>query len=345
MSEGVFNIVQLGRQANIATAVAATTVFPVDQGFLGFDLSRATESPDEDFGSTSREYPGRESHGIRWATASMPFVARFQDLVHPLEMHVAAISGGTPTGTASPYTYGYTWNETGGLLNSVLKPYTVQYGVAGSTQDEWRAVGVVATDLELGFDALSAPGNSMWKGTLGLVGIDRENSTITPAQTAPATLETMEGHLTTIAEGPTGTAFASLSALTGSLKQFSFRSALNAVGRAYGGTTDTATAIGRSGKGTIEFDALIGIGATAKTDIMDIYNVSGSVATERRWRIKCLGSGVNSFILDGRVRFHAVNVGEHEDERLYAVQGVYVYDSTLVGRGAITLANAVATIP
>lgn len=345
MSEGVFNIVQFGRQANIATAVAATTLFPVDQGFLGFDLDRATESPDEDYGSTSREQPGRESHGVRWATASLPFVARFEDIVHALEMHVAAISGGTPTGTASPYTYGYVYDETGGLLNAVLKPYTVQYGVKGSTQDEWRALGVLATDLELGFDALSAPGNSMWKGTLGLVAIDREVSTITPAISAPATLETMEGHLTTLSEGPVGTAFASLSALTGSLKQFSLKSGVNAVGRAYGGTSDKATSIGRSGKGTVEFDALIGLSATSKTDILDIYNVSGSVASERRWRITCTGSGVNSFIIDGRVRFRAVQVGEHEDERLYAVSGVYVYDSTLAGRGKFTLANAVATIP
>ena len=40
MSEGVFNIVAFGRQANIATAVAATTVFPVDAGFLGFEVIR-----------------------------------------------------------------------------------------------------------------------------------------------------------------------------------------------------------------------------------------------------------------------------------------------------------------
>ena len=346
MSEGVFNTVQLGRQANIATAVAATTVFPVDNGFLGFELDRATESPEEDFGSTSREYPGRESHGVRWATASLPFVARFEDIVHPLEMHVAAISGGTPTGTASPYTYGYTYDETGSALNVALKPYTVQYGVKGSTQDEWRAVGVIASDLELGFDAISAPGNSMWKGTLGLVANNREVSTMTASQTAPTTLETMEGHLTTLAEGPVGTAFASLSALSGSLKQFSLRSANNAVGRAYGAASgDTASAIGRSGKGTVEFDALIGINSTSKTDIHDIYNVTGGLATERRWRILVTGSGVNTFTIDGRVRFRTVDVGEHEDERLYAVSGVFVYDSTLLGRGKFTLTNAVATIP
>lgn len=345
MSEGVFNVVALGRQSSIGTAVAATTIFPVDAGFLGFELDRATESPDEDYGSTSREQSGRSSHGVRWATASLPFVARFQDIVHPLEMHVAAISGGTPTGTASPYTYAYVFDETGSSLGVALKPYTLEHGVDGSTQDEWRGVGVIANELELGFDALSAPGNSMWKGTLGLVALDREANALTGSLSAPATLETMEGHLTTLAEGSTSTAFASLSALTGSLKQFSFRSNNNAVGRVYGGASDKATDIGRSAKGEIEFDALIGINSTSKTDIHDIYNVTGGLPTERRWRVVCTGSGSNTFTIDARVLFKSVNVGEHENEHLYAVSGVFVKDSTLGGRGKITLTNAVSSIP
>lgn len=343
MSEGVYNVVAFGRQSSLATAVPATTVFPVDAGFLGFELDRAAESPDEDYGSTSREQPGRESYGVRWATASLPFVARFQDLMHVLEMHVATIS--TPSGTASPYSWPYTFDESGSLLSSVLKPYTVEYGVKGSTQDEWRAVGVIASDLELGFDALTAPGNSMWKGTAGLVAVDRQPSAITGTATAPATLETMEGHLTTLAEGPTGTAFGSLAVLSGSLKQFSLRSSLGAVGRAYGGTSDVATSIGRSEKGSVEFDALIGISATAKSDILDVFEASGSVATERRWRVTVTGSGVNSLTIDARVRFRSVNVGDNAGERLYAVSGVWVYDSTLLARGKFTLANAVATLP
>lgn len=343
MSEGVFNIVAFGRQASVGTAVPASTIFPVDAGFLGFELDRGTESPDEDYGSTSREQAGRESHGLRWATASLPFVGRFQDIAHALEMHVATI--GTPTGTASPYTWAYLYDESGNLLSTALKPYTIEYGVDGSTQDEWRAYGVLADTFEFGFDALSAPGNSMWKGTLGLVGLTREPNALTGTAVAPSTLETMEGHLTTISEGPTGTAFASLAALTGSLKQFKFNSGLSAKGLAYGGTSDKATSIGRGDKGTVEFDALIGISATSKTDILDVYETAGSVAVERRWRVDVAGSGVNDLKIDARVRFRAVNVGNHENERLYALHGVWVYDSTLVGRGKFTLANAVATLP
>lgn len=340
MSEGVYNKVQFGRQTVVGTGVAATTVFPVDAGFLGFELDRAYESPDEDYGRSSREQAGRGSYGVRLATASLPFVGRFQDIMHAFEMHVAGTSG-TPTGTASPYTYGYAYDET----SDTLKPYTIQYGTAGSTQDEWRAYGVVANELEFGFDALSAPGNSMWRGTLGLMAIGREVNSLTGSLSAPATLETMEGHTTTLAEGPTGTAFASLSALSTSLKQFSFRSTINAVGRAYGSASDVAVSWGRSAKGEVEFDALVAIGATAKTDIHDIFNASGSPTTERRWRITVPGTGVNNLYIDFRCRFSATDVGDHEDERLYAVNGVWVYDSDLSARGKFTLANAVSVIP
>lgn len=342
MSEGVFNVVQLGRQTSLATAVAATTVFPVDAGFLGFELDRAAESPDEDYGSTSREQSGRESYGVRWATASLPFVARFQDLMHPLEMHVKAVSGGTATGSA----YTYTYDESTSSLGSALKPYTLEYGTDGSTQDEWRAVGVIADTLELGFDALSAPGNSMWRGTLGLVAINREASAITGAQSAPATLETLEGHLTTLAMGSTSTAFASLSAVTGSLKQFSLRSTNNAVARVYGAASgDVATDIGRSAKGEVEFDMLVAINSTTKTNFHDIFTVAGSTPTEQRFRILVTGSGTNTFKIDFRGRFRAVDVGDHEGERLYAVSGVWVKDATLTGRGQFILNNAIATIP
>lgn len=342
MSEGLFNVVAFGRQADIATAVAASTIFPVDTGFLGFELDRASESPDEDFGSTSREYPGRETYGVRWATASIPFVGRFQDLMHVLEMHVDTI--GTPTGTASPYTWTYTFDESGALLNTALKPYTVEYGVDGSTQDEWQAYGVIADSLEFGFDALSAPGNAMWRGTLGLVAVNRIPNALTGTATVPASLENMEGHLTTFAEGPVGTAFASLSTVAASLKSFSFSSNLGGVGRAYGGS-DAAAAIGRSQRGEVTFDALIGINATTDTDILDVFQESTSVKTERRWRLTVDGDGANELTIDARVRFRSVNVGEHEGERLYAVNGVWVYDSTLGGRGQFTLKNAVSAIP
>ena len=341
MTEQVYNKVQLGQQSVVGTAVAATTVFPVDQGFLGFELDRASESPDEDFGSNSREMAGRSSTGVRWATASLPFTARFQDFMHVQQMHIDTAT----TAGAGPYTHTTTFDESGSVLSTALKPYTLQYGVAGSTQDEHRATGVLATGLTLGFDALSAPGNSMWHGTLDLVALNRAQSALTGSLSAPATLETMEGHLTTITAGSTATAFGSLTALTASLKQFEFTSAINAVGRAYGGSTDIATATGMSGKGNVDFNCLIAISSANLTEFEATYEVSGYVPTERRMRVSIAGSGTNTATCDFRARYTAVDVGEHDGERLYAVKGVWIYDSTLAGRGTWITTNSVATIP
>lgn len=339
MSEAVYHKVQLGRESSLGTSVAATTVFPVDAGFLGFELDRATESPNEDYGGHSRERPGRTSHGLRGADASLPFVGRFQDFMHVLEMHV--MGSETPDEATGVYTWVYTFDET----SDTLKPYTVEYGDINSTQDEFEAAGVICNTLQFGFDALSAPGNAMWRGTMGLLALNRVLAAMTSAQAAPTTLETMEGHTTTFAYGSTSTAFGSLNALTGALKAQSFDSNLNAVRRAYGGTSDVATAYGRSDKGTVNETGLIRINATSDTNVIDIFEAAGSVAQEQRWRTTIDGSGDNVMHIDRRASFRAVNIGDHEGERLYAYTAEWVYDATLGGRGQFTLVNTVATVP
>src|SRR5689334_8145561 len=126
MTDQVYTKVQLGRESSVGTSVAATTVFPVDTGFLGFELDRAAESPDEDFGNSDREQAGRQQTGLRGAGATLPFVARFQDLFHILEMHVA---GSVSPSGSGPYVYTYTFDSTA----PTLKPYTFEYGDENST--------------------------------------------------------------------------------------------------------------------------------------------------------------------------------------------------------------------
>jgi hypothetical protein len=338
MSEAVFHKVQFGRQSSVGTAVAATTVFPVDAGWLGFELDRAVESPNEDYGRMSRFQPGRASYGLRGADGSIPFVARYQDLMHILEMHVAG--GVSPTG-ADPYTYVYTFDET----SDTLKPYTIEYGDINSTQDEFRGVGCVINELELGFDALTAPGNAMWTGTAGIMALDRDANAMTAGQSAPSALETIEGHKTVLSLGSTSTAFGSLTAQTASLAQFRFNSTNNIVRRAYGGTTDIASAYGRSEKGETTFEALIKIASGTKTAFHDVLDEATNVVTEQRFRIAADGDGDNSMTVDFRAHFTAVNLGDREGERLYAVSGNWVYDATLTGRGQITLINNVSSVP
>jgi hypothetical protein len=339
VTEAVFHKVQLGRQSVVGTGVAATTVFPVDAGFLGFELDRAVESPNEDFGRISRENAGRNSYGARGADASIPFVARFQDLMHPLEMHCSGSV--TPTGETAPYTYVYLFDETA----DTLKPYTIEYGDAASTQDEFRAVGVLCNELELGFDALTAPGNAMWRGSMGLMALNREANAMTASQVPPTTLSTMEGHYTTLAIGSTATAFGSLTAQSLSLAQFNFTSTNNLVRRIYGGTTDIASAYGRSDKAEVTWEALIKIAAGTKTSVHDVFAEATTVPTEYRFRVAIDGDGDNVCNIDFRSVFTAVDLGDRDGERLYQAKGKWIYDSTLTSRGSISLVNAVSTVP
>ena len=338
MADMVFDKIQFGRQSAVATAVAVSAIYPGKA--TAPDLDRGYLNPDEDWGRMSDEQPGRGSFGVRGASLNISSVLRFEDFMHPMEMHFAAISGGTPTGTASPYTYTYTADET----SDTTKPYTIQVG-SNVASDQWQFTGAKIDTLTFGFDALSGPGNAPWTLDMGLIAVDRSITAFGTAAVAPTTLETAEGHLTIIKRGSTSTAFGSLSELANSLVSYSATSTNNFVLRPYGGTVDYASDIGRSAKPGITFDAMIAIGTAAKTLLHDQFNASGSPITEERWRIYCIGSGTKTLTIDSRVRYEVVGRGERDGESVYAVNGSMVYDATLGGRIQIAGVNGVATIP
>lgn len=335
MADMVFDQIQFGRQAAVGTAVATTILYPGKA--TSPDLDRGYYNPDEDWGRQSDEQPGRGSFGVRGASLNITSDLRFEDFMHFAEMHFAAISGGTPTGTATPYTWTYTADET----SDTLKSYTIKLG-SENASDQWQFTGARVDTLTFGFDALSAPGNAPWTMDAGLVAIDRSITAFSTA-TAPSTLETAEGHLTIIKRGSSSTAFGSLSELANSLVMWRASSTNNLVLRPYGGTVDYASAYGKSAKPGITFDAMIAVGTAAKTAIHDAFNASGSPVTEERWRIYTIGSGTKTFTVDSRVRYRVVGRGDREGEPVYAVQGSMVYDATLGGRIQVAGVNGVAT--
>lgn len=333
MGEIVFQALQLGQQSAIATAVAATTLYPCDSG-VAIDLDRGFNSPDEDYGVLARHQPGRASYGLRGAMLSVPSVARFEDLGHWLQARL-----GAPTITGiGPYTQTFLADQT----SVSTKAYTAELLEA---EQDYRAIGCVVTDLEIGFDALSAPGETPWRVTATLEAINRDDTTATAAISAPATLETIEGHLARIYEGTTATAFGSLAELANHLIAYTLRISGGRPKRPYGSANDYASSVGIL-KPDITFTSQIKKSATSKTNIEEIFDASGAVAGERRWRIDTAGSGTKKFTIDGRVRFESVNEGERDGEKVYDVAGHYVYDATLGSSLQAVIAGiANATIP
>jgi hypothetical protein len=316
--------------------VAATTVYPCDPGSGEFSLSRATEIPDEDYGDAERNHAGRGSHGVRSATATLASAARFQDIGHIFDM---ALGTAVTTGSG---TYTHTW--TPDTTSSTVKPYTVEIG---EDVQDWKARGVVCTGFEIGFDALAAGENSMWRISADLQAADYDKSTLTASQSAPSTLQTMEGHLTQVFEGPVGTAFASLSELSGHLVQYSLRVEDPKPPRVYGDDADDFMSDVGRGKRLVTVNALVKISSTSISDVWDIYDNGSGLVTDRRWRIKVNGSSDCSFIIDHRLTFTDVHVEPdgRDGERLLSIEAQGVKDATLGAALQLITTDLVSALP
>ncbi len=337
MSEIVFDKLQLGPQTGTpaapGAAVAATSIFPIDAGIIDPDLNRSYASPDEDYGSLARNQAGRGNYGIRSAGVPITAILRFEDAMRLLEMRLAG--GVTPTGVG-PYTWSYTMDDG----SDTCKVYTAELG-SETANDEYRLSTCLITDLELGYDALAAPGEHPWKATATVVAIDRTQQALTAALSAPAGMETIQGHLTTLLEGTTATAFASLAELTSSLLMYKLKISGGRPYRIYGGTSDIPTGYGIT-KPTITVDAMVKVGATSKTNIHDIFAAAGAPAGERRWRVKAVGSGTKEFHIDHRVRFSSVRRGERDGESVYLIAADVVKDATLSSTLQAVVINSIA---
>lgn len=331
MAESVFRKLQIGAESTFGTEVDATVIFPCDPGSAEFTLNRGTNVPDEDYGRAIRNQTGRGSHGNRVATASLSAVARYQDLGYILNM---AMGSATTTGTAAPYTH--VWkNDT---TSDTTKSYTVESadGVA-----PFVAVGVVATGYELGFDALGAGANAAWNISADLQAANLTQGTATSGLSDPSALETIEGHLTTIAMGSTSTAFASLSVVGTALVQYGCSLTSDKPLRHYGGS-DTAAAHGRA-KAEGDVTILLKVSSATIDESWDIFTVSGAVPTERRVRMSVAGSAGTAYV-DHRLLFKDVHIEPdgRDGERLVSIVADKVYDSTLATDLSITIINQVS---
>lgn len=334
MAEQVYRVAQIGIESTVGTGVAATIPWAVDAATP--EMERGSAFGNEDYGRSIRNHASRGYNGLR--AASMPFSCdvTFEQLMILLESHYAG--GISPTG-AGPYVWVYPFE--GGA--STRKSMTVEEGVLGSTQDEWEMVGSIIDELTIEYDALAAPGAQPWRASGTLLALNRAVATMTAALTMPS-LETVMGHLTILKEGTTATAFSSLSELAASLIRFSLTTNRSNVRRAYGAASgDVASGYGQSEKATGTFEAMVKVSASSKTDLLDIWNASGGSLGERRWRIEAVGSGTKKLQLDMRTAFMNVGIDDRDGERVYAVSGELVDDSTLSAPVQATITNDVAT--
>lgn len=337
--ESVFRTIQLGKESSYGDGGngTATIAMAVDPGAFEFTLDRAVNIPDVDAGGIGRNYSGVASSGVRQATSSGSIEARFEEIGQWLEM---AVGTGVVSGTASPYThtYAFDWGS-----DSVLSRFIE----VKADQQDFLAKGVVVTSIDLGFDNIGGGQNVPWKISVELLAADYSVGTATASVSFPGTAEVIEGHYSTVSEGPIATAFASLSELSSSLVSYHLRVDNPTPLRPYGGTADTAAAHGRQ-KRTSTVTAMLAVGSTALADSFTIYNVSGSVPTPRRWRVAATGSGTKSLTIDHQLLLKEVKIEPdgRDGERLLSVTAEAIYDSTLTTDCQIAIAGlGIAALP
>jgi hypothetical protein len=335
MTEAAFRTVQIGKETTFGTEVDATLVLPVDVGSAEFTLNRATEIPNEDFGGMVQAMSGRGSHGVRIATGDLSISgASFEHTPHILTM---AVGTAVTSGTASPYTHTFTAD----FGTDTVKSYTFE---SKDSLQAWIATGVVVPSFTIEYDSLAAGENSMLSLSANLQAANLATGTATGGLSIPTTVQTIEGHLATINEGPAGTAYASLSALGTALVSYSLQVDDPKPLRPYGSANDYAVTRGRN-KRTATVNATLALNATTDANMFDIYNVSGALPTERRWRISFAGSNDASLKIDHKLLFTDVHVEPNgrDGERLLSVTATCVYDSTLASDLQFIFTNATSS--
>jgi hypothetical protein len=336
MAEQVFEKLQIGRETTEGTGVAATKIYPTDPGVF-LELDRAYVSPEEDFAGISGHMPSRASYGLRSGGLSWPGILTYEG---PMDLFEMCLAGSiTPSGAGTDKTWVYLADH----LTDTLRGYTLE---AGDEFQAWRIPGAIVTELTLSFDTLTVPGESPWRYAATVVGRDRQPVTFTPALAAPpaGSFETIEGHLTRIYEGTTATAFGSLAELAATLASYSVTIPNPAPLRGYGSASDLATGRGRQRRRPT-FEARLKQSASTKTNIQDIFNATGALVGERRWKIEALGNIVagsavaRKFSLEHRVRFNSINFEDRDGERVYVAAGDLVYDATNASDIKATIIN------
>jgi hypothetical protein len=340
MSERVFDICQIGTQGGSFTspgsAAAATFLYPLNAA-VNPDLDRASQYPTQDRGRNSRNAAGQGFHGMRGASVTLPAELRFEDAQDLFDMHWAG--GISATGSAPTYTRVYPF-EVGA---PTLVPKTIQLATIDAAEAQMRLISCLIDSMTLSFADITAPGASPWQVSSSIVALDRDIAAYTGSLAAKVGLETAQGHLTSLTEGTTSTAFASLGALAGHLKSFSLTTNRNLRRRAYGGTTDVATKFGFGDKSNGSVEAKVAISTTSKSDFHDIWNAAAPASLgERRWRLAVIGTGTKAINLDFRIGIMAVPYDESDGERLFKVTGELVDDSTLNALAQATIVNGLA---
>lgn len=344
MSEDVFNVVQIGKQAGSfsapGSAAAATLLYPISDK-ISPDLDLGGAYPTLHRGRNVRNLGGSGYHGVRKASVTLPSEVRFEDVMVMLERIYAGSV--VPTG-AGPYVWVYPFEA----LSPTVVPMTLETGNIDASAAQEQMSSALINSLTMGFSPITAGQASPWTLSADVLAFDRAVNALTSAgalSPIASALETVQGHLTRFYEGTIATAFASLTEIAGSLRSFTMTASRNLIARAYGSASDLPSKFGFTDLSTVTYELVVAVSTTAKTDLHDVWNTSGATLGERRIRVKAAGSGTKYFQVDARAGMFGIPWDDGDGERVYKITGEFADDTTLAASNVVTISNGISVIP
>ena len=326
MGEVAFRFTQGGLESSKGTAINATRILLSRIGNANFTIPR--EFPEDDNGSlvaASRFYDGVKDYGF-----SIEGEATYEQLPWFFQTAVkGSVAGSAVNGTGFAYTFTPNTTTTGDDLQSA----TIEFG---DDDQEFECTYCEATSFTLGFDTLT-PGSAAPVNASFQYHTQSMTSNTKTAGLSVPTVETILATGATINLGSTSTAYASLTALTGSLRSFNL-SYDNKLGRkVFVGDGKTYSNIGR-GNRVITFDAVVEGNSDGVTRFVEWDN-----GTEKRMRLLFQGTQVagaspattKKLRIDGRFVLTSFDpIGSEDTNTVFAISGRFTPDTALTVSGA-----------
>ena len=240
----------------------------------------------------------------------------------------SAVKGSVSPTTVNTTAYQFTYTPQTTASGDDLQAATIEFG--DNTQ-EFESAYCEVDDFTLGFDTLKVGDVAPVKATFNYVAQSLGSNTKTAALSSPS-VETILATNATFKLGSTSTAYASLTAVTASLRSFQLKWANNLGRKVFVGGTDTYSNIGR-GRRVVTFDAMVEGDANGVTRFTE-----WDLGTEKRLRLDFQGSVITSsspartklFRIDGRFVLTKFDpIGSVDTNTVFSMSGRFLPDTAL----------------
>jgi len=322
VGERALAFLQGGLEGTKGTATDATRILMARMTNANF--TRPRDFPEEDRGTlvaASRFFDGVKDYGFTIECEAL----NFEQLGWFL---ATAVKGSVSPTTVNSVAYQFDYSPNTTTTGDDLEAATIEFG--DDTQ-EFESTYCEVDSFTIGFDTLKTGDTAPLKGRFDYLTKSLASNTKTGSLSSP-TVETILASNATFYIGSTSTAYASLSALTGSLRAWEMKWENNLGRKVFVGDGDTFSNIGR-GRRMITFTATVEGDSNGVTRF-----VEWDLGTQKRMRLDFQGTVITSsspartklFRVDGNFVLTKFDPIQSVDTNtVFEIEGRFLPDSSL----------------